>query len=131
MPWLLIGSLVVALPLLTAAVVGAATRSRLPLVARIDWPRLPAVHRSARLAPWRGRRDDSGCGRCSSSWCGCSSGGPLGSFAGRLAEVQENDNAAFLPQSAESTEVLDASWSASQDEETIPATVVVRARRAG
>ena len=35
-PWLLIGSLVVALPLLTAAVVALATRSRLPLVARID-----------------------------------------------------------------------------------------------
>ena len=30
-------------------------------------------------------------------------GGPLGSFAGRLAEVQKNDNAAFLPKSAEST----------------------------
>lgn len=35
-PWLLIGALVVALPLLTAAVVGLATRSRLPLVARLD-----------------------------------------------------------------------------------------------
>ncbi len=35
-PWLLIGALVVALPLLTAAVVGLTTRSRLPLVARID-----------------------------------------------------------------------------------------------
>jgi putative ABC transport system permease protein len=35
-PWLLIGSLVIALPLLTAAVVGVTTRSRLPLVARID-----------------------------------------------------------------------------------------------
>ncbi len=34
-------------------------------------------------------------------------GGPLGSFAGRLAEVQKNDNASFLPQSAESTKVLD------------------------
>ncbi|MGH3368520.1 MAG: MMPL family transporter, partial [Nocardioidaceae bacterium] len=30
-------------------------------------------------------------------------GGPLGSFAGKLAEVQENDNAAFLPRTAEST----------------------------
>ncbi len=36
MPWLLIGSLVVALPLLTALLVGLCTRSRLPLVARID-----------------------------------------------------------------------------------------------
>ena len=35
-------------------------------------------------------------------------GGPLGSFAGRLAEVQEHDNAAFLPQTAESTHVLAA-----------------------
>jgi putative ABC transport system permease protein len=35
-PWLLIGTLVLALPLLTAAVVGITTRSRLPLVARID-----------------------------------------------------------------------------------------------
>lgn len=35
-PWLLIGSLVVALPLLTAVLVGATTRSRLPLVARLD-----------------------------------------------------------------------------------------------
>ena len=30
-------------------------------------------------------------------------GGPLGSFAGQLASVQENDNAAFLPETAEST----------------------------
>ncbi len=30
-------------------------------------------------------------------------GGPLGSFAGKLATVQENDNAAFLPKTAEST----------------------------
>ncbi|HEU4511588.1 MAG TPA: MMPL family transporter [Nocardioidaceae bacterium] len=30
-------------------------------------------------------------------------GGPLGSFAGQLSSVQENDNAAFLPQTAEST----------------------------
>lgn len=35
-PWLLIGSLVVVLPLLTAAVVGLTARSRLPLVARLD-----------------------------------------------------------------------------------------------
>ncbi|GAA1477246.1 hypothetical protein GCM10009623_16920 [Nocardioides aestuarii] len=35
-PWLLIGSLVLALPLVTAAIVGVTTRSRLPLVARID-----------------------------------------------------------------------------------------------
>lgn len=35
-PWLLIGIVVVGLPLLTAAVVGACARGRLPLVARID-----------------------------------------------------------------------------------------------
>jgi putative ABC transport system permease protein len=35
-PWLMILGLVVALPLLTAAVVGAFARSRLPLVARLD-----------------------------------------------------------------------------------------------
>jgi len=35
-PWLLIGSLVIALPLLTAVLVGVFTRSRLPMVARID-----------------------------------------------------------------------------------------------
>ena len=35
-PWLLIASLVVVLPLLTALVVGLCTRSRLPMVARID-----------------------------------------------------------------------------------------------
>jgi putative ABC transport system permease protein len=35
-PWLLIGSLVVALPLVTALLVGVFTRSRLPMVARID-----------------------------------------------------------------------------------------------
>ncbi|MGH3424123.1 MAG: MMPL family transporter [Nocardioidaceae bacterium] len=34
-------------------------------------------------------------------------GGPLGSFTGRLAEIQENENAAFLPSQAESTKVLD------------------------
>ena len=50
-------------------------------------------------------------------------GGPLGSFAGRLAEVQENDNAAFLPQSAESTLVLDEFMEFTGDE-TLPATVV-------
>ena len=35
-PWLMILGVVVALPLLTAAIVGLATRSRLPLVARVD-----------------------------------------------------------------------------------------------
>ena len=35
-PWLLIAVIVIALPLLTAAVVGLTARSRLPLVARLD-----------------------------------------------------------------------------------------------
>jgi putative ABC transport system permease protein len=35
-PWLLIGTVVVALPLLTAAIVWATARSRLPMVARLD-----------------------------------------------------------------------------------------------
>lgn len=50
-------------------------------------------------------------------------GGPLGSFAGRLAEVQENDNANFLPRSAESTLALDA-LTQFQEQETIPTTIV-------
>ena len=50
-------------------------------------------------------------------------GVPLGSYAGRLAEVQENDNAAFLPRSAESTRALDV-LVAFQDSETLPVTVV-------
>jgi putative ABC transport system permease protein len=35
-PWLEIAGLVILLPLLTAAIVGLAARSRLPLVARLD-----------------------------------------------------------------------------------------------
>lgn len=35
-PWLLIGAVVVLLPILTAMIVGITTRSRLPLVARLD-----------------------------------------------------------------------------------------------
>ena len=35
-------------------------------------------------------------------------GGPLGSFTGRLAEVQSNDNASFLPSDAESTRVTES-----------------------
>ncbi len=50
-------------------------------------------------------------------------GGPLGSFAGRLAEVQENDNSSFLPSSAESTKALDVLVDF-QDQETIPTTLV-------
>jgi RND superfamily putative drug exporter len=50
-------------------------------------------------------------------------GGPLGSFAGKLAEVQKNDNASFLPQSAESTVVLDE-FLRFTGRESLPATVV-------
>ena len=44
-PWMLIGGLVVALPLLTALVVGLIARSRLPLVARLDWAPAPPAGR--------------------------------------------------------------------------------------
>ena len=49
--------------------------------------------------------------------------GPLGSYSGRLAEVQENDASTFLPAEAESTQVQEASQRFS-DSETIPAIVV-------
>ncbi|MEU8382296.1 MMPL family transporter [Streptosporangium sp. NPDC048865] len=42
-------------------------------------------------------------------------GGGLGPFAGRLTEVSTNDQAAFLPQSAESTRVLEAQQRFRQD----------------
>ncbi|MCF4137089.1 MMPL family transporter [Streptomyces sp. Tue 6430] len=50
-------------------------------------------------------------------------GGVLGPFAGRLGEVATNDQAAFLPRSAESTEVVSAQR-AFRQEETLPAIVV-------
>ncbi|WP_432478103.1 MMPL family transporter [Nocardioides sp. GXQ0305] len=50
-------------------------------------------------------------------------GFPMMLFLGKLAEVQENDNSAFLPQSAESTEVLET-FIDFQDEETFPVTLV-------
>jgi putative drug exporter of the RND superfamily len=50
-------------------------------------------------------------------------GGPLGSFAGKLSEVQTNDNADFLPASAESTEVME--WQARfSEQQVLPAVVV-------
>ncbi|MGX1128456.1 RND superfamily putative drug exporter [Streptomyces glaucescens] len=54
-------------------------------------------------------------------WLGI--GGTLGPFAGRLGEVATNDQAAFLPRSAESTEVI-AEQRAFRQEETLPAIVV-------
>ncbi|MFE2281580.1 MMPL family transporter [Streptomyces sp. NPDC059454] len=54
-------------------------------------------------------------------WLGV--GGTLGPYAGKLGEVATNDQAAFLPQSAESTQVLDAREAFDQSE-TMPAVVV-------
>jgi RND superfamily putative drug exporter len=53
--------------------------------------------------------------------------GAVGStYQSRLAEVQENDNAAFLPDDAESTTVLDAQGAFSQtDENVLPAVLVI------
>ncbi|GHA92497.1 MMPL family transporter [Streptomyces termitum] len=50
-------------------------------------------------------------------------GGALGPYAGRLGEVATNDQAAFLPRSAESTRVLEAQ-AAFRQEESLPAIVV-------
>ncbi|GAA3208192.1 MMPL family transporter [Actinocorallia longicatena] len=54
-------------------------------------------------------------------WLGI--GGGLGPYAGKLGEVSTNDQASFLPESAESTRVLDAEQAFDQDE-TLPAIVV-------
>ncbi|WP_406143786.1 MMPL family transporter [Streptomyces sp. NBC_01012] len=50
-------------------------------------------------------------------------GGSFGSYAGKLGEVSTNDQASFLPQSAESTKVIDAQKAFSGNE-TVPAVVV-------
>lgn len=55
------------------------------------------------------------------AWLGI--GGAFGPYAGKLGEVATNDQAAFLPQSAESTQVIDAQRAFQQDE-TLPAIVV-------
>ncbi|MGW3867765.1 MMPL family transporter, partial [Streptomyces sp. NPDC005047] len=54
-------------------------------------------------------------------WLGV--GGTLGPYAGKLGEVATNDQAAFLPQNAESTQVLKAREAFDQSE-TLPAIVV-------
>ncbi|MGW5971631.1 MMPL family transporter [Streptomyces sp. NPDC055186] len=54
-------------------------------------------------------------------WLGV--GGTLGPYAGKLGEVATNDQASFLPQSAESTKVLEARAAFAQAE-TLPAVVV-------
>ncbi|MES4832774.1 hypothetical protein ABVB25_37470, partial [Streptomyces anthocyanicus] len=50
-------------------------------------------------------------------------GGALGPYAGKLGEVATNDQASFLPRSAESTRVVDAQQAFQQDE-TLPVIVV-------
>ncbi|MFG1945814.1 MMPL family transporter [Nonomuraea sp. NPDC048826] len=52
--------------------------------------------------------------------------GPLGSFMGKLTEVQTNDQSAFLPIGAESTEVQEAKR-AFEDDDAVPAFVVYSA----
>ncbi|MBR7678239.1 MMPL family transporter [Streptomyces daliensis] len=54
-------------------------------------------------------------------WLGV--GGALGPYAGKLGEVSTNDQAAFLPQSAESTKVSEAQ-KAFEDGESVPAVVI-------
>ncbi|WP_406117928.1 MMPL family transporter [Streptomyces sp. NBC_00989] len=58
-------------------------------------------------------------------WLG--TGSSLGPYAGKLGEVATNDQAAFLPQSAESTRVLKAREAFDQSE-TLPAIVIWTAR---
>jgi RND superfamily putative drug exporter len=50
-----------------------------------------------------------------------------GQFQGRLAEVQTNDNASFLPKTAESTEVLELQ-ARFADSENFPAFVVIESQ---
>ncbi|MFI8006457.1 MMPL family transporter [Streptomyces sp. NPDC086010] len=57
-------------------------------------------------------------------------GGAFGSYAGKLGEVATNDQAAFLPQSAESTRVIDARKAFSK-QETVPAIVVWTSEEGG
>ncbi|MFE4209188.1 MMPL family transporter [Streptomyces goshikiensis] len=61
-------------------------------------------------------------------WLGI--GGALGPYAGKLGEVATNDQAAFLPQSAESTKVLEAR-KAFERSESVPAIIVWQARDGG
>ncbi|WP_405638168.1 MMPL family transporter [Streptomyces sp. NBC_01178] len=60
------------------------------------------------------------------AWLGV--GGGLGPYAGKLGEVATNDQAAFLPRNAESTQVIDAQR-AFQRNETVPAIVVWTAEK--
>ncbi|WP_433570330.1 MMPL family transporter [Streptomyces sp. CA-251247] len=62
------------------------------------------------------------------AWLGV--GGGLGPYAGKLGDVATNDQAAFLPQNAESTEVIEAQKAFPEDE-TLPAIVVWTAEDGG
>ncbi|UYM25527.1 MMPL family transporter [Streptomyces albus] len=62
------------------------------------------------------------------AWLGV--GGTLGPYAGKLGEVATNDQAAFLPQSAESTRVSEEQKAFSADE-ALPALVVWTAKDGG
>jgi len=62
------------------------------------------------------------------AWLGI--GGGLGPYAGKLGEVATNDQAAFLPQNAESTQVIDAQ-KAFQRNETLPVILVWTSKDAG
>ena len=59
------------------------------------------------------------------AWLGL--GGAFGSYAGKLGEVSSNDSAAFLPKSAESTEVVRLRKAFEQDA-TLPVVVVWQAK---
>jgi RND superfamily putative drug exporter len=61
-------------------------------------------------------------------WLGL--GGAFGSYAGKLGEVATNDQAAFLPQNAQSTKVIEEQEAFDQ-EETLPAIVVWTAEGGG
>ncbi|MFB7512678.1 MMPL family transporter [Streptomyces sp. NPDC056144] len=61
-------------------------------------------------------------------WLGL--GGAFGSYAGKLGEVSTNDQAAFLPQNAESTKVIERQ-DAFDQQETLPAIVVWTASGGG
>ncbi|MFE1378118.1 MMPL family transporter [Streptomyces sp. NPDC058740] len=61
-------------------------------------------------------------------WLGL--GGAFGSYAGKLGEVSTNDQAAFLPQNAESTKVVNQQKAFNQ-RETLPAIVVWTASDGG
>ncbi|MFD6972296.1 MMPL family transporter [Streptomyces sp. NPDC059979] len=57
-------------------------------------------------------------------------GGGLGPYAGKLGEVATNDQAAFLPRSAESTQVVEAQKAFRQDE-SLPAVILWTANSPG